>query len=147
MCFLQHSFVWWSQGRLYINLYEGKTLKTCAADSRHCWQRDGAVIDSSAFQAIKLGVDPEVALAPDPYPDSYEAALEPHYNRVAAIGRAFVICYSKADGEIFHRVISHVVRAANRFNARCHFRRGERREFLYQRLLVSGMPLPAKQSS
>ncbi|MGQ0445547.1 MAG: hypothetical protein ACT4O2_10595 [Beijerinckiaceae bacterium] len=123
------------QGRLYINLYERETRKTDSADSRHSWQRNGAVIDSSAFQAIKLGVAPEVALAPDPYPASYEAALEPAYNRVAAVGRAFVISYSKADGEISYRVISNVVRAADHFSARCHFRWGERRHFLYQRLL------------
>ena len=36
---------------------EEKTRKTYAADSRHSWQRNGAVIDSSVFQAIKLGVD------------------------------------------------------------------------------------------
>jgi hypothetical protein len=124
-----------SQGRLYINLYEGKTRKTYAADSRHSWQRNGAVIDFSAFQAIKLGVDPVVALAPNPYPASYEAALEPAYNRVVAVGRAFVICYSKADGEISYRVISNVVRASDHFSARCHFRWGERRHFLYQSLL------------
>ena len=124
-----------SQGRLYLNLYEGKTRKTYAADSRHSWQRNGAVIDSSAFRAIRLGVDPEVALAPDPYPASYEAALEPAYNRVAAVGRAFVICYSRADREISYRVISNVVRAADHVSARCHFRWGERRHFLYQRLL------------
>ncbi len=124
-----------SQGRLYINLYEGKTRKTYAADSRHCWQRNGATIDSSAFQAIKLGVDPEVALGPDPYPPSYEAAIEPAYNRVTAVRHAYVICYSKADGEISYRVISNVVRAADHFSARCHFRWGERRHFLYHRLL------------
>src|ERR1700731_4221956 len=89
----------------------------------------------SAFRAIRLGVDPEVALAPDPYPASYEAALEPAYNRVAAVGRAFVICYSRADREISYRVISNVVRAADHVSARCHFRWGERRHFLYQRLL------------
>jgi hypothetical protein len=79
-----------SNGRLYINLYEGKTRKTYAADNRHSWRRNGAVIDSSAFQAIKLGVDPEAALSPDSYPASFEAALGPAHNRVAAVGRAFV---------------------------------------------------------
>ena len=124
-----------SNGRLYINLYEGKTRKTYAADNRHSWRRNGAVIDSSAFQAIKLGVDPEAALSPDSYPASFEAALGPAHNRVAAVGRAFVICYCKADGQSSYRVISHVVRAADHFSARCHFRWGERRHFLYERLL------------
>jgi hypothetical protein len=124
-----------SNDRLYINLYEGGIPKAHAADNRHTWCRNGTVIDSSAFQAIKLGIDPGMALGPDPRPASWESALDPGNNRVSPVGRSFVICYTNAEGEISYRVISQVVRGADCFSARCHFRWGERRRFLYERLL------------
>jgi hypothetical protein len=121
-------------GDFYVNTVEGGSRKTYVA-GRYKWRRAGQSVDSSAFKAIRAGVNPERALRWVPYPRSAAEALAPENNHVGAIGRAFVIGYRDSRGETSYRVVSSVRRSADGFSAHCHFRWGELRHFLYARLL------------
>ncbi len=128
------SVVGGANGQPYVNVIENGERKTFAGDDRHRWERDGHRVDGSAFAAILRGVEPERALGPDPHPASAEQALRPEYDRWPTKDRRFVIGYENSRGERSYRVISRVVRQQDTFSARCHFRWGTRRTFLFEGL-------------
>lgn len=120
--------------RVYINALEAGERKTFAGDGRHQWKRDGKEFDSSAFSAIALGADPEIVLRHEPHPQSALAAMQPENDRCNTTDRRFLICYQNSKGELSCRVISRIIRQRDTFSARCHFRWGDRRTFLYEGL-------------
>lgn len=121
-------------GTTYINAYEAGLRRTFRADRRHHWTHDGHAVDESAFMAVARGVAPEIAFARDSPPSSISEALEPRNNRFGGKGAQFVIGYRNESGEASFRVISNVIRSDDRLSARCHYRWGERRTFLFDRI-------------
>ncbi len=117
----------------YVNTIEGGVRKTYVND-RHKWRRDGLDIDSSAFSAIRSGLDPDRALRFTPYPLSVEAALSAEDNHFQTDRRSYVIGYRDGEGRLSYRAVSGIRRGPDRFSAHCHFRWGDLRHFLYSRL-------------
>ncbi len=117
----------------YVNAIEGGVRKTYVSD-RHKWRRDGLDIDSSAFSAIRSGLDPDRALRFTPYPLSVEAALSPENNHCQTDRRSYVICYRDGEGRLSYRAVSGIRRGPDRFSAHCHFCWGELRHFLYSQV-------------
>ncbi len=128
-----HSVIPRLDGTCYVNSLEGGVRKTFVSD-RHKWWRDGLAVDASAFRAILAGVAPDAALRFVPPPASFEAALAPENDHFRSDKRRFVISYRDARGNPSFRIVSGVRRSHDGFSARCHFRWGELRHFLYSRL-------------
>ena len=123
-----------SNGALYVNAHENGRRCTFRADRNHHWSHDGHAVDGSAFVAVARGVSFDVAFARDDAPASISEALEPRNNRFGGSGRAFVIGYMNEFGIASFRVISGVLRSDGKLSARCHYRWGERRTFLFDRI-------------
>jgi hypothetical protein len=135
-------------GTIYVNTLEAGERKTYVAD-RHRWTRDGLKVSDAGFRAILFGVPPDEALRFNRPPASVEEALAPANNHLAA-ENSLVINYRDAEGEDSYRVISEIRRGDDRFTSRCHWRWGERRTFLYGRLIrvinpVDGKEIPIEQ--
>lgn len=125
------SLVTGDNGARYLNVLEGGVRKTYSADGRHRWRHDGHDIDAAAFAAIARGAPAQEALRADPYPSSFEEAISPRCDRFPTKDQRPVISYEDSRGQLSYRVISRVVRQRDTFSARCHFRWGERRTFLF----------------
>lgn len=130
-----HSLVVDEVARLYVNTVEDGRRITLAGDSRHKWFRGEERVDETAWLAIFRGHKPSDVLRRAPYAASALEAMSPAFNRASGRGRRFVILYLNAQGDESWRMVSHVVRQADRFSAVCHFRYGERRSFLNSGLL------------
>jgi len=128
------SIVKGENGMLYLNVIEEGVRKTYAADERHRWKRDGQHLDKSAFVAIVTGTQPDIALRAERYANSVEEAMSADFDRVSTTDRRLVIGYQNSKGQLSYRVITRVVRQHDTFSARCHFRWGQRRTFLFEGL-------------
>ena len=117
---------------LYVNLWRAYERLTLASD-RHEWTRKGCVIDSSAFLAIAAGLPVDVALRFDPYPITIEDAKAK--DRLETSERRLLIRYRNLQGQESWRVLSRVRHSREHMTARCHFRWGVRRTFLYDQIL------------
>lgn len=132
-CYL-HSLVEGSNGQVYLNVYENDQKKTYATDGRHKWRRFGDIVDATAFVAIRRGANPDEALRFEQYAGSFDEAVTPEFNRFQTTDKRYVIAYLSDDKGLSYRVVSRVIRSDDRFSARCHFRWGERRTFLFRNL-------------
>lgn len=113
----------------YVNTVEDGQRKTFASE-RHKWFRDGVQFDSSAFDAVRYGVEPDNALRHEPYPTSFDDAVTRCMGRGKISGKSFVLHYQSKSGDESFRVISGIRLHPTYVSARCHFRYGNRRYFL-----------------
>lgn len=116
----------------YLNCLDGITRKTFVPN-RHRWTLDGVEVEPIAFTAIMRGVPPHVAFQPDLRPTTpAEAAAK---NRHETADRKILLHYRNAASREAYRIISRPHRSGSGFTACCHYRYGERREFLFERVL------------